>query len=67
MEKGQCFTFRFPDGDVKGYFFTGELDRNGNYVMCEMLPLHEISMCSFWRMNKTYFDSNLKSGVIELI
>lgn len=35
LTQGQCFTYRFSEGNIKGYFFTGIIDK-GYYIMCEM-------------------------------
>jgi hypothetical protein len=67
MKVGQCFSFKFSEDNVKGYFFTGEFDNEGKMIMCEMLPKEEIDFTSFWRMSKIYFDNKVKEGIIKLI
>lgn len=62
LEKGQCFSFKFSEDNTKGYFFTGELDDDGNMIMCEMLPEHEINFTSLWRMSERFFENYRTSG-----
>lgn len=66
IQKGQCFVYHFSEDNQKGYFFTGIIDK-GEYVMCEMVPPHKMTMDSFCNMSEEYFTENINNGKIELI
>ena len=66
ITKGQCFTFRFSEDNIKGYFFTGIIDK-GTYVMCEMVLPHQMNDNSFWKMTESFFEEAIESVKIELI
>ena len=66
LTQGQCFTYRFSEGNIKGYFFTGIIDK-GYYVMCEMVLPHQMNDTSFWKMTESFFNEAIESGKIELI
>lgn len=67
LKKGAIFTFKFSEDSEKSYFFTGELDDNGNMIMCEMVPECEISNTSFWRMSERYFKKSLEEGRLVVL
>ena len=66
LREGQCFTYKFDEDNIKGYFFTGIIDK-GSMVMCEMVLPHQMNENSFWRMSESFFERALESGTIELI
>ena len=66
LTQGQCFTYRFSEDNVKGYFFTGIIDK-GTYVMCEMVLPHQMTYNSFWKMSENFLNEAIESGKIEMI
>lgn len=66
ITKGQCFTFRFSEDKIKGYFFTGIIEE-GYYVMCEMVPPHKMNKRSFWRMTENFIKEAIDAGRIEFL
>lgn len=66
LTQGQCFTYKFSEDNIKGYFFTGIID-NGTYVMCEMVLPHQMNDNSFWKMTESFFNEAIETGKIELI
>lgn len=66
LRQGQCFTYRFSEDSIKGYFFTGIIEKDC-FVMCEMVLPHQMNKNSFWRMSEDFFKKALESGTIGLI
>ena len=63
---GQCFTFRFSEDKIKGYFFTGIIEEE-YYVMCEMVPPHKMNKESFWRMTEDFINEAIEAGKMEFL
>ena len=66
ITKGQCFTFRFSEDKIKGYFFTGIIEEE-YYVMCEMVPPHKMNKESFWRMTEDFINEAIEAGKMEFL
>ena len=71
MKKGQCMKFKFPSGEVKGYFYTGITDKRYGttyYKFCEMVSsVDEIGWNSFWGLSERYIKEKVESGEMKFV
>lgn len=68
IKGGECFSFKFGEGDERGYFFINETEEmNGQtiYIMCEMCLPHEMTASSFWRMSERFLKQKIEEGIIK--